>query len=206
MQVDMQEIWCDALVFTGHKIMALTGIGVLALKNERIKELTPLIVWGWTIKDVSVDAFSLQRGFEKFEAWTPNIVWAVSLEYALKFIASLTPEGTLKAGIQAISDHENQLTQFALSQFSQLREKVELIGPRQAEKRVALFSFLLKEQSNFNQIWEFFAEKEICIRCGGHCAYPLHKRLGLGGTCRMSAYLSNDQADLEKFFERLREL
>lgn len=68
MHVDMQAIGCDALVFTGHKIMASTGIGVLALKKERIKELTPLIVGGGTIKDVSTDGFSLQANAEKFEA------------------------------------------------------------------------------------------------------------------------------------------
>ena len=60
--------------------------------------------------------------------------------------------------------------------------------------------------ANFNQIGEFFAEKNICIRCGGHCAYPLHKHYHLGGTCRMSAYLNNDISDLEKFFARLEEL
>lgn len=68
MPVDMQEIDCDALVFTGHKIMASTGIGVLALKNERIKKLNPIIVGGGTIKDVSITEFSLQSNAEKFEA------------------------------------------------------------------------------------------------------------------------------------------
>lgn len=68
MPVNMQEIDCDALVFTGHKIMASTGIGVLALKNERIKKLNPMIVGGGTIKDVSTTEFSLQSNAEKFEA------------------------------------------------------------------------------------------------------------------------------------------
>lgn len=205
MAVDFQALGVDALVFTAHKVMAQTGLGVLVLKQERIKELDPLIVGGWTIKDVSIDAFSLQSNNEKFEAWTPNIIWAVSLEYALKFIQSLTPEHTLAAGIARIHQHEQELTTYALARFAQLGEKVKLIGPQQADQRVALFSFILPQQKNFNQIGEFFAEKDICIRCGGHCAYPLHKHYHLGGTCRMSAYLSNDIADLDKFFARLEE-
>lgn len=117
----------------------------------------------------------------------------------------MTPEHTLAAGIARIHQHERELTTYALARFAQLGEKVKLIGPQQADQRVALFSFILPQQKNFNQIGEFFAEKDICIRCGGHCAYPLHKHYHLGGTCRMSAYLSNDIADLDKFFARLEE-
>lgn len=68
MVVDMQEIGCDALVFTGHKMMAYTGLGVLALKHQRVKELQPLAVGGGTIKDVSCAGFELQTNNEKFEA------------------------------------------------------------------------------------------------------------------------------------------
>ena len=68
MPVDMQEIGCDALIFTAHKMMAYTGLGVLALKYQRIKELQPLSVGGGTIKDVSCDRFELQSNNEKFEA------------------------------------------------------------------------------------------------------------------------------------------
>ncbi len=205
MPVNMQEIDCDALVFTGHKIMASTGIGVLALKNERIKKLNPMIVGGGTIKDVSTTEFSLQSNAEKFEAWTPNIVGAASLTAALEYIKTLSPLGTLQGGMEMIFEHEKALAQYALKRFQALGERIQLVGPQNNE-RVALFSFIIKGKENFNQVGEFFAEKGICIRCGGHCAYPLHKQFGLGGTCRMSAYLYNTTADLDQFFEALEEI
>ena len=204
MIVDMEDLGADAVVFTAHKIMASTGLGVLALKNHWIKEWTPLILWGGTIKDVSVSSFSLQNNAEKREAGTPNIIGAVSLEASLNFIKGLGEDWRLRSGIAKIWLHEQELTNYALERFIQLQDKVNLIGPK--EQRVSLFSFTLKDKANFNQIGEFFAEKNICIRCGGHCAYPLHKHYHLGGTCRMSAYLNNDISDLEKFFARLEEL
>lgn len=205
MSVDMQEIWADAIVFTAHKLMASTGLWVLALRNHWIKELTPMILGGGTIKDVSIGSFVLQGNNEKREAGTPNIIGAVSLEASLNFIKMLGWDWTLKTGIEKIWLHEQDLTRYALERFGKLEDKVMLFGPKN-EQRVSLFSFTLKENGNFNQIWEFFAEKNICIRCGGHCAYPLHKHYHLWGTCRMSAYINNDQADLEKFFDRLEEL
>lgn len=205
MVVDMQEIWCDALVFTGHKIMASTGIGILALKQQRIKTLQPIIVGGGTIKDVSISNFVLESNASKFEAWTPNILGAASLLAALEYIASISPSNSLHAGMEIIAQHEHQLAQFALKKFQALEDKVQLIGPKN-NKRVALFSFLISGKENFNQTGEFFAEKNICIRCGGHCAYPLHKHFNIGGTCRMSAYLYNDEAEIQAFFERLETL
>lgn len=178
MPVNMQEIGCDALFFTGHKMMAYTGIGVLALKHERIKRLDPLSVGGGTIKDVSLTDYTLQGNYEKFEAGTPNIIGAVSLKYALEYIKTLSPQGTLAGGMEQIAEHETMLMHYALAKFQTLKEHIQLIGPRTGN-RVALFSFLIKNHPNFNQIGERFAEKNICIRCGGHCAYPLHKQLGI---------------------------
>ena len=84
--VDIEQIQCDALIMTGHKMMANTWLWMMYLKRERIKELNPLILWWWTVKDVSIDDFSLQNNADKREAWTPNIIWAVSLLKALEFI------------------------------------------------------------------------------------------------------------------------
>ena len=185
--------------------MAQTWLWVLVLKNQRIKELEPLIVWGGTIKDVTISGFDLQKNNQKFEAGTPNIVGAVSLLHALEFIKTLSPDHTLSGGMQAIWQHEQELVRYALKNFQQLWNAVQLVGSQTAP-RVALFSFVLRDEQNFNRIWEFFAEQNICIRCGGHCAYPLHKHYHLGGTCRMSAYLYNTTEDLDLFFTRLSEL
>jgi len=72
--------------------------------------------------------------------------------------------------------------------------------------RVAVFSFVLAKNSNFNTIGETFAEQNIAIRCGGHCAYPLHKYFKKPGTCRMSGYIYNNETDITKFFDTLANL
>ncbi len=199
--VHVEEISCDCLVFTGHKMMAYTGIGAVYLKKEWMKNLNPMVAGGGTVEDVSVTGHRLASGTDKWEAGTPNIVWAASLLYAIEYIESL-------GGLEAISQHESELTAYALKKFHTLEKsgKISLIWPKQSEKRVGVFSFVLSDSKNFQVIGEKFAEHNIAIRCGGHCAYPLHKSLNVQWTCRMSMYIYNDKADVDKFFEVLEKI
>ena len=201
--IDFQDIWCDALVFTGHKMMSYTGLGWLLLKRDLLKKLEPLTVGGWTIKDVSVDDFELRKWRLKYEAGTPNIIWAVSLEYALEYIKSLW-KWDMRKWMQVIEKHEQELAQYWVEKFKEVSDKVKLIGPE--KNRIPLFSFIIKGHENFNQVGEYFAEKWICIRCGWHCAYPLHKSIQIWWTCRMSSYIYNDKGDIDQFFKVLSEL
>ncbi len=207
--LDFETLGVDAMVFTGHKMMAYTGIGVLTLKSSWIKKLEPLIVGGGTVEDVSIDSYRLLGTNEKFETGTPNIIGAVSLYYALLFIQSLADQPTLsqreqlKRGMQIIQEREKILSDFVVKQFTSLGEQVQILGSLEGE-RIALFSFILRDHKNFNQIGEFFSDHNIAVRCGGHCAYPLHKNYDFRGTCRMSAYFYNDLEDLELFFEKMR--
>lgn len=194
--VDVQDISCDALVFTGHKMMAYTGIGVAYLQKKRIKELSPMIAGWGTISDVSVSGYSFASGTDKFEAGTPNIVGAVSLLKAIEYINSI-------GGMEKFWEHEKSITEYALKSFQKLSDKIDLIGSFSVEDRVWAFSFVCKNEGNFNKIWEIFAKNNVAVRCGGHCAYPLHKKLGIWGTCRMSTYIYNDQCDIDRFFEVL---
>ena len=211
MRLDFSDLGCDAMVFTGHKMMAYTGIGILALKSEWIKRLDPLIVGWGTVVDVSIEGYQLATRNEKFEAGTPNIIGAASLYYALSFIQSLAESPSLsrseqlKKGIEKIHQREMELANLGMQEFKKLWEWVSVLGPLEWE-RLPIFSFILKNLKNFNQIGEFFASKNIAIRCGGHCAYPLHKYFQFGGTCRMSAYFYNDSRDIGLFFAELKEL
>jgi len=201
--VNVQDIGCDCLVFTGHKMMAYTGLGVVYLKKEWIKKLVPIIRWWGTIEDVSIEGHTLLNTSDKFEAGTPNIIGAVSLSKAIEYIKSL-------GGMQKIWEHEQTLVK---SFLQKLRDKgrgtrdknspIEIIWPLTTEDRIAVFSFTLAKNTNFNNIGERFAEQNIAIRCGGHCAYPLHKRFKKSGTCRMSGYIYNDEADINAFFKVL---
>jgi len=198
MPIDVQKIGCDCFIFTGHKAMAYTGIWWVYLKKDWIKELTPMVSWWWAIKDLDVDFYELPTTVSKFEAWTPNIIWAVSLLKALEYIESIW-------WINEIFKHEKKIVQYCLPKFAELSDKVNLIWPK-TEDRVAVFSFFIPENQNFNNVWEIFSEHNIAIRCWWHCAYPIHKSLKIPWTCRMSAYIYNDLSDIDKFFETLKEL
>ncbi len=198
--IDVETIWCDAFVGTGHKVMAYTGIGFARMKKKYIKELQPLMSGGGTVKDVSVDGFSSFKNTDKREMGTPNIIGAVSLLYALEYIEHIW-------GIDKIWKHDQNIVKLMLEKLAELpAEKFQLIGTQDATKRIGNFSFILNDHPNFNEIGEHFAEHNIAIRCGGHCAYPLHKALQVGGTCRASFYLYNDEEDIEKFIEVLKGL
>jgi cysteine desulfurase / selenocysteine lyase len=192
--VDVGDIWCDALVFTWHKMMAYTWIGAVYLKKNWVKDLFPMITGWWTIADVSVFWHTLISWTDKFEAGTPNIIGAISLLKAIEYIKTIW-------GMEKIWQHEQELSKKILLWFEKLNNKVRLIGGIDVKKRVGAFSFVVIWQSNFNRIGEIFAENNIAVRCGWHCAYPLHKYLDIGWTCRMSTYLYNDDNDIERFFE-----
>ena len=199
LSVNVEEIGCDALIMTWHKMMAHTWLWMMYLRREWIKELDPLILWWGTVKNVSIDDFSLQNNADKREAWTPNIIWAVSLLKALEVIESIW-------WMEKIREHEKNLTKQLCEWFEKRKDKVMLIWSLKSDNRIWTFSFIINSENNFNKIWEIFSSKNICIRTWGHCAYPLHKSLDIWWSARVSTYLYNTEQDIEKFFEILDEL
>jgi cysteine desulfurase / selenocysteine lyase len=198
-KVDVQDIGCDCLIFTWHKLMAYTGIWVVYLQYDRIKKLKPLFGGWWTVQDVSQQSYDFFTTNEKFESGTPNIIWAVSLMKSIEYINSLW-------WIDFIRKNELELISYTLDKFVTLWHGVNLVWPLDLDRKIGVFSFNLPSNTNQNMIWEIFAEKNVCIRCGGHCAYPLHKFIGRSWTCRMSLYVYNDKQDIDRFFEVLQEI
>ena len=196
MPVDVEKIQCDALIMTWHKMMAQTWLWMMYLKREQIKELNPLILWWWTVKDVSVEDFSLQNNADKREAGTPNIVGAVSLLKALETIEQLW-------WMEEIRENEKSLIRILCEWFEKRKDKVTLLWSLNPDNRIWTFSFIPNDEANFNKIWDIFAEKNICIRTWWHCAYPLHKSLNVWWSARISTYLYNTEEDIQKFFRVL---
>jgi len=196
--VDISKIGCDCFVFTAHKMMAYTGLWVAYLHRDRVKKLNPLISWWGAIEDVDIHNYSAPGTVEKFEAGTPNIISAVSLSKALDYIQKIW-------GVEKIQKHEQALVAYALPKFQALEKakKLELVWSYDETKRVGVFSFVLPNCKNTTLIGEKFSAKNIAIRCGGHCAYPLHKFLKKAWTCRMSLYRYNDKTDIDAFFKVL---
>ncbi len=195
--VNVNNLWCDALVFTGHKVMSYTGIWAVYLKKQWIKSLKPAFSGGGAIKEVTTQWASFPNNSMKFEPWTPDIIGAVSLLKAFEYIENIWGYDTLR-------NHELQLIEYALQGFEKLRDKVRLLGSYSKNNRVWVFSFFLPEQTNFNLLGEYFATHNICIRSGGHCAHPLHHQVHAPWTNRMSLYLYNNEEDIEYFFDKLR--
>ena len=185
--VDINQIKCDALIMTWHKMMTQTWLWMMYLKRELIKELNPLILWWWTVKDV------------RREAWTPNIVGAVSLLKALETIEAIW-------WMEKIREHEKNLIKLLCEWFEKRKDKVKLIWNLSPNNRIWTFSFIINDENNFNKIWEFFSKNNICIRTWWHCAYPLHKSLNVWWSARISTYLYNTKEDIKKFFIILDEL
>ncbi len=194
--VDVVDIDCDALVFTWHKIMAYTGLWVLYMKKERIKKLTPMMWGGGVIDSVSEEGCTLLWGKEKFEAWTPNIIGAVSLLAAWEYIDSI-------GGYDAIQKHEDTLIAYTDEKFKEYADRVHVFPSFwSSQPRIGVYSFHVNNKNSVD-VSEVMADNNIAIRCGGHCAHPLLHSLNQKALCRLSLYLYNTKKDIDAFFSVL---
>ena len=194
-QVDVQKLWCDALFFTGHKIFADSGIWVLWAKENLLKRLKPIFSGGGAIGYVQKDHFTHSEKLpDKFEPGTPNLSGAVSLLKAFEYIESI-------GWYQQLEKREHDLVEYALGKF-QLNTDIHLIGGRNSNTRVWVFTFYIKDIHSFD-ISDYLADHNICIRAGQHCAEPFMQHENQKHTCRMSLHIYNTKTDIDRFFEVL---
>lgn len=197
MQVDVEKIWCDALFFTGHKIFADSGIGVLWAKEKLLNFLKPIFSGGWAIGYVHKESFTHNTQLpDKFEPGTPNLTWAVSLLRAFEYVESI-------GGYPKLEKIEHALVVHALEGFEKLWEESILIGSRDSQKRVGVFTFVIPWVHS-HDIAEYLAAHHICIRAGQHCAEPFMDFSGQKHTCRMSLHIYNTKKDIDTFFKILK--
>jgi len=194
-KVDVEKIWCDAMFFTGHKFMADSGIWVLWWKKELLEDLKPAFSGGGAISKVSKTCFFDAGLPDKFEPWTPNLSWAVSLLRALEYIENIW-------GYEKLEEIEEKLTKYTLGKFQNFKW-VKLIWGKNLQSRVWVFSFIV-EWIHSHDIADYLAENNICIRAWQHCAEPFMWELWINHTCRMSLYIYNTIEDIDRFFEVLR--
>ena len=182
--IDVRELGADFLVFSGHKVYAPTGIGILWGDRRVLESLPPWRGGGEMIKEVTFEKTTYNDLPFKFEAGTPNIEGAIALAAAFDFVNDL--------GLEDIAVHEKRLIESAASHLSSI-EGIHLYGPAD---RVGAISFALKGVHHYD-LGTLIDQMGIAVRTGHHCCQPLMARFGITGTTRASFAAYNTEADVE---------
>lgn len=187
LEVDVQDLDCDFLTFSAHKLYGPTGLGVLYGKRELLEAMPPFLGGGEMIREVTFEKTTYNTIPFKFEAGTPSIAEVISFKPALDFI-TLT-------GKAKIHRHENDLLQYAVELLQDVKGVIP-VGT--AAEKIAVFSFNIQSMHPFD-VGQLLDAKGIAVRTGHHCTQPLMKRLGLEGTVRASFAVYNTRAEVEVF-------
>jgi cysteine desulfurase/selenocysteine lyase len=215
LEVDVQELDCDFLTISGHKLYGPTGVGVLYGKRELLEAMPPYQGGGEMIKEVSFDKTTYNEIPYKFEAGTPNIGDVIAFKYALDFINEI--------GKENIAKHENELLKHCVDGLEQINASVKtynytslqkpinqstnqpinLIGT--AKEKVSVQSFTINGMHHFDAGMMLDA-KGIAVRTGHHCTQPLMNYLGVDGTIRASFSVYNTLEEVDIFLEAVKKL
>ncbi len=190
--LDMQKIDCDFLAFSGHKILAPTGIGVLYVKMDNYNEMTPFIGGGDMIKEVTFEKTTYNDPPLFLEAGTPNISGAIALDIALNYI--------LKIGLENIAKQESDLLAYATEEIKMI-DVVQIIG--KAKEKTSVLSFLLDNVHPFD-VGTLLDQMGIAIRTGHHCTQPLMDFYQIPGTARASFAFYNSMEEVDYFISSLK--
>lgn len=186
--VDVQALGADFYVFSGHKMLGPTGVGVLWGKKEILERLPPFNFGGEMIKEVSLKKTVFADIPQRFEAGTPDIGGVIGLGAAVDYLEAI--------GREKIREHEKQLVNLAWEELRKIKG-LTIFGPTRPEERGGVIAFNL-EGIHPHDLVQILDEEEICLRSGHHCAMPLHFRLGIAASARVSFYLYNTQKEIEK--------
>lgn len=187
LKTDVQKIDCDFLVFSAHKMLGPTGVGILYGKEATLDDMPPFLYGGDMISEVKQFNSSYAELPNKFEAGTPNIADVIAFEKAIEFIEEI--------GLENIEKHEKSLLKYAKEKFSKYPE-VKLYTPKDCKNAGGILSFTVKG-IHPHDLATIFNEDNVCIRTGQHCAAPLVESLGEIALNRMSFYVYNDFNDID---------
>ncbi|STO13553.1 Probable cysteine desulfurase [[Flavobacterium] thermophilum] len=190
MKVDVQELDCDFLALSGHKMCGPTGIGVLYGKKKWLEQMEPVEFGGEMIDFVELYDSTWKELPWKFEGGTPIIAGAIGLGAAIDFLEQV--------GLDAIAAHEHELAQYALERLADI-DGVTVYGPKE---RAGLVTFNI-DGVHPHDVATVLDAEGIAIRAGHHCAQPLMKWLGVTATARASFYLYNTKEEIDRFIAAL---
>ncbi|MEC9490652.1 MAG: cysteine desulfurase [Halanaerobiales bacterium] len=192
-KTDVRDLDADFYAFSGHKMLGPMGIGVLYGKKDLLNKLPPFLKGGGMIEYVKEQGSTYAPLPEKFEAGTPNVEGAVGLQAAVEYLEEI--------GLDKIKEHELNLTAYALNKMKEL-DYVEIAGPLDLENRGGIISFNIKDVHS-HDLATIVDSEGIAIRSGHHCAQPLMNYYQINSTGRISFYLYNSKAEVDRFLESL---
>ncbi|MFH8381982.1 cysteine desulfurase [Kitasatospora sp. NPDC018058] len=193
MVLDVQALEADFVAFTGHKMLAPTGIGVLWGRQELLEDLPPFLGGGEMIETVTMGSSTYAPAPHKFEAGTPPIAQAVGLGAAIDYLQGI--------GMEKIAAHEHAITEYAVERLLEVPE-LRIIGPRTAVDRGAAISFTLGD-IHPHDVGQVLDEQGIAVRVGHHCARPVCLRYGIPATTRASFYLYSTPGEVDALIDGL---
>ena len=193
MKIDVQELDADFLVFSGHKMFAPLGIGVLYGKRELLNKMNPFLMGGDMIEYVYEQKTTFAPLPNKFEAGTQNVEGVVGLGAAIDYINSV--------GYDKIQEHDKEIVEYAREKLGKL-VYLDLYMTPNSENHSAVISFNIKG-IHPHDVASILDSVNVCVRSGNHCAQPLMRFLGIDSTCRASFYLYNTKEDVDKLVEGL---
>lgn len=194
MKIDVQDMDCDFLVFSGHKMLAPLGIGVLYGRKKLLNEMTPFLMGGDMIEYVHEQDTTFAPLPNKFEAGTQNIEGVIGLASAIEYIENI--------GYEKIAQIEEEVVSYAREELSKL-EFLDLYITPNKQNHSAVISFNIKGVHP-HDVASILDTNGVCVRSGNHCAQPLMRYLGIDSTCRASFYLYNTKEDVDKLVEALK--
>ena len=195
MSVNVINLDADFYVFSAHKMLGPTGVGVLYAREELLNEMEPVLFGGEMINEVRFDYADWAELPMKFEAGTPNIADLVAFTPALDYLNNI--------GMDEIRDHEIDITAYALEEIKKL-DFIKIFGPDNALDRGGVISFV-DDKIHPHDHAQFLDSKGVAVRAGHHCAQPLVKLLGVTSTSRASFYIYNSFEEVDKLVEALKE-
>lgn len=184
--VDMQNIDADFYVFSSHKMVGPTGVGVLYARKQIMEETDPFMYGGDMIAQVTFDSVKWNEVPFKFEAGTPNIAGVIAFGAAIDYLQDI--------GMDTIFAYEEELVVAGLEKLLAIKD-LNLLGPHEPKDRGAVFAFDIPGLHP-HDVASIFDEMHICIRAGHHCAQPLHEKCGVAASNRASLYFYNTIDDI----------
>lgn len=194
MKIDVQDLDCDFLVFSGHKMLAPLGIGVLYGKKQLLNEMTPFLMGGDMIEYVYEQETTFAPLPNKFEAGTQNIEGVIGLAAAIEYLENI--------GYEKIAQIEDEVVSYAREELSKL-DFLELYITPNKQNHSSVISFNIKGVHP-HDVASILDNYGVCVRSGNHCAQPLMRYLGIDSTCRASFYLYNTKEDVDKLVDALK--